>query len=1163
MLVGGNQSPYRAPCAGTVLCGLGPRYQHAKADEKNIEVWLYNGVVPDWATEGGFIAPYERYNPENACSGGVLPECAGEDVCPDPTSSAPPCLAWMGDSSADANGCWFSYQAGAPNPPPDSWYQPQMLTAVGIVNGGENYRVGDVLWLDGGTLSNYIGPNGGSAGITVGAVNESGAITAVTISNAGSYSALPSSPNAVTGGHGTGAQLALTFGNQMMSMAVCFKYGFKNVQAMRQWHGAFGLVGNNGGGELYSCTATDPISGLDVTCFSLLAPYSNTAAQSKYTTISGSCTYSETDASDDDGGENAWTDTYAMTSQVDPMTGRLSQSGAVTGHEADVNSGLALFQLIASFVSSVSDWFGNAIACVLYGTETQSSCVGYVFDYFQYGNAPPGSCEAVDNYIDDNGDTVYYKSYEINFGDGTWATYGVTYDEETGYGNGTQQLYNGTFSISDSGLYTSYQIASDYNGEAGTLFSYAQITDNSFDYYFSFSPFAGTDQEPTTGALINQTISCSISFSGSNTAADVQADMKMLLDYWDLTDDTLYPWRTDPYTSVAPLVTRNEVRGNVAPTYYVGVGSYTDPNAAYYDDTILGRPMPAGYQGAFDFGYVDFEVCDTLDPPGLVQVGWGQGNTGQNGIPLNATQWTNLNLASQFSGGAWMFYMLNPNWEGCGSPTPGTVCIAQKWAETKMGFASQNFFRPAGNDRFAYDEGNVYSISATANTGHGPNGDNQGAQITLEQTDTCSAEVSTGTSGLWGGPAVGGFYKIASAAGNVVTLGELVYALPSNWQSASNDDDFCFGLLRFSAGNPATDPPAILGRAAISAVAEYEGNPAVTELTTVSLPTLGLIQAGIGYDKVDIYDSQMNLLASDYQISRIDDSHFTLPYETTLFAGAAWMMSHGAPAYYWNDQYPKGDYAYTDWTWWPRLICEAARINEVSAGCTGTTGCTDCPDTVTQYQYPFSAFTQEAGCVAFNPCNPAVLCISPNGESFPNGTTYGFPAIEFDEQYGSGWQAEFQQVMTDLLYQSPHYPAMGANGLIWDSASGSWVAGTGCAATPFQWIPDDGSCSTYNASAIYFPHPPMVECRITLPGGVPALPSSPETCGVPAIVIGWTSPVNIASGDCTPANTLTPPSANGLDFAATAWGLWQNECDCIGAGGAFAAEYGNTVGGCS
>jgi len=78
--------------------------------------------------------------------------------------------------------------------------------APAITNPGSGYTVGDVLTWTGGTLS----PGGVAAQSIVTSVS-GGAITGMDVKTVGNYTVAPTSPNAATGGTGTGATLTATF----------------------------------------------------------------------------------------------------------------------------------------------------------------------------------------------------------------------------------------------------------------------------------------------------------------------------------------------------------------------------------------------------------------------------------------------------------------------------------------------------------------------------------------------------------------------------------------------------------------------------------------------------------------------------------------------------------------------------------------------------------------------------------------------------------------------------------------------------------------------------------------------------------------------------------------------------------------------------------------
>jgi len=69
------------------------------------------------------------------------------------------------------------------------------------------------------------------------------------------------------------------------------------------------------------------------------------------------------------------------------------------------------------------------------------------------------------------------------------------------------------------------------------------------------------------------------------TAEEVIEDVYTLLAEWDLSDDLIYPWREDNFTTIAPFVTRNQ---NPAPQWPLEraalIPGWTDPDA-YDPDT--------------------------------------------------------------------------------------------------------------------------------------------------------------------------------------------------------------------------------------------------------------------------------------------------------------------------------------------------------------------------------------------------------------------------------------------------------------------------------------------------------------------------------------------------------------------------------------------------
>ncbi len=107
----------------------------------------------------------------------------------------------------------------------------------------------------------------------------------------------------------------------------------------------------------------------------------------------------------------------------------------------------------------------------------------------------------------------------------------------------------------------------------------------------------GTGPRPADNSISIQIASATLSdpFAGADLVDIVQD----LLAEWDMADDLIYPWRLDPFTTVAPLVEYDGVMGIVTPLSGSQNGSlgqgddgWIDPNAERFDGSIIGSPVP-------------------------------------------------------------------------------------------------------------------------------------------------------------------------------------------------------------------------------------------------------------------------------------------------------------------------------------------------------------------------------------------------------------------------------------------------------------------------------------------------------------------------------------------------------------------------------------------
>src|SRR6185437_4186768 len=206
---------------------------------------------------------------------------------------------------------------------------------------------------------------------------------------------------------------------------------------------------------------------------------------------------------------------------------------------------------------------------------------------------------------------------------------------------------------------------------------------------------------------------------------------------------------------------------------------------------------------------------------------------------------------------------------------------ACKYAEALEQWPSQNFAMPAGDAKFWFDENQVFCAVNSSGAG-------EGSIWTLTNSTTGLApDDGTDFSGIWGGPVVNGFYNVAGYSAGTLTLGTKVYDVPSNWTSKSNsDEEFCFGKLRWDTR------PALLGRIAIT--------PDITGTTmtfAIAQPAFGM-NASTHEEQIDLYSSEMILLAENVIAARISDTQFSIPSVQT---SAAFATIHGAAKWYVND----------------------------------------------------------------------------------------------------------------------------------------------------------------------------------------------------------------------------------------------------------------------
>jgi len=651
------------------------------------------------------------------------------------------------------------------------------------------------------------------------------------------------------------------------------------------------------------------------------------------------------------------------------------------------------------------------------------------------------------------------------------------------------------------------------------------------------------------------TVTVTGALSDGYAGSDLQDDLCGLLAQWDLTNDVVYPWRQDEQITIAPVVRWNEVPGTVTPMVAAFTGTYVDGNAARYDGTLHGAPLSAGRGPHFDWTHETWRACQNDTGTARYKYAYGAwsgaahpamtpgyelpdtGDATDSVVPQTATQWTqNWNDTGDLQPG------LIPGWAWMRYNAGTGIMSAQKWAEIKGLRPSANFARPCEQDRLAIDPVGARCATYTAATP---------PRVTLDSATT----IITGDGCVVAGvpSVVSGLYQVTKISSLVYELTTLAAAIPA------------WSLLPFNPGS------GIMGKVRWATAASIGGRISVAAATqsgasvvmTLAAPALYLYSG----DRVDF--AGVAGLGANLAATVTDSTHISVTGTLSgSYSGGGYVAAHGAAAYQWYDDQPKGDFLTIEWQFNQRDFAEQNRINTQA---TTAAGCPDLPasgtvprvvQTTHGMPQAVSALYANQQALPFSVCGPQVACISPNGEGFANGYTMAFPAaLAPDSRYGSMWQAMIMQEMDDPLWLAPHKPC--AN-------NGSGSAPTCCAyvedniGCPANTDDCDDVCAD-GPGVRYYPHRPLVEAREYVPTvSMVTAPALPSDCTIYILNIGDLASSTPPSGKLLlpPGGLGYAPNTSGADpyqpiAADTAWGRYLRAMNCVCTGSNFWLAYQN------
>jgi hypothetical protein len=924
-------------------------------------------------------------------------------------------------------------------------------------------------------------------------------------------------------------------GSQFITPVNCHSQGARSVAAIRFWHGAFGFLSEAMNANVTNCYTCD-------TCPENIVQYAQyNPDQIKYLTATYNYTYDS---------ENEATGVYQSLT-----------AGAVGSRTVNAQSGEITSTLITQetgYGKPYEDTDGTFHYWIQYYSNG-----GAGYSVMEYGDTPVtftnGGTTVVDNDI--SAEPYGYADLagaqdllgELNY---MLEVAGISQINFNTIATQNGWSVSQTFSYPDSYYHNSQTVN-------------ISVTRTNTGYTCNIYTDFISDSAPGSDEYTNDTMTynLNVSLSNPNPFSTLVTDYNNLLSNWPLNNDSLWDntWDTSGHTQIAPLMSRNETSqqqplgfnpytlndfrspiasGSSYNGYGYGQTPWFDPAvwSFWWDDSntsraaddlvrtidgsILGSPISSGSNGDkvqyWMYNYMNWGGCHYNDPDsGTNQFIWWQNKAGAAASwPSTATQMTDNYFSIGTPPQASIMYAdltsINQN-DYCNSPSclanTGRALITYKYAEILERWPSQNFFRPAGNDKFLTDEPNVVCISGSVSIS------GSGQSFTVMTNNGSLTTLSGSGVGIWGGPNTNGYYLV-TVAGHIVTLGVKQFNLPSNITAAidpdTGDGDTYFGALRFPTY------PSLIGRQTFGVLytqpsGSHSGS--YTGSFSNAQPAFGMscLTTPSGSENVDLYDWRMSVTHNNLTVTRIDDSNFGLPYISSIqsgsaYSGSVYIMNHGAPGWYWNDQFPKGDFIRTELLFDNRTNGESARLS--APDCFGNSYITRSTN------LGYAAFTQSQESLALSPCCGPVMCYSPNGETWPNGKTYPFPTFTADQTYGSRWQGNFTQVMDDPLYQSPHTPC-GYDG---------------------GWFEDDGTCMEDDplGQYKYYAMTPQVAARVNVPSGSPALPVGYN------ITLGYANPVY-----STASNAFAPQLYIGFDEFGdpvawySPWEMLNTVCDSV------------------
>ena len=811
---------------------------------------------------------------------------------------------------------------------------------------------------------------------------------------------------------------------EVFNGALCQKVGFKAIQARKTWHGEFAYRDPDRPQNYGRCPAPSAPSGVKYL--------------SKTFNIHLHGTYIVTSLADKvGGGTETWVDTatydvdVVQTWTIDPLSGVMSVAGGCTAgpsvmtFKRSVDGGDPVdVSPFGSFPIANDNWLGAFSSMALFCDNTVGMSGSHGGAHFD-GGTPDVLAAEFHGIWPDIDETIVYPPYVPTVPPDppigvVWAPGGATIRH-------TETLGTDSVTTTDTGFAIELGQERSYTTTFG-----APLPSKPYMVSWSGSNSASVSYQQGDAYL----------------ATTVISQVKDLLALWNLSDDKLYPWRQDRWTTVNPLLSYDEYPG--AQTLPDGPGACDYADTSGHTGEILGKPITGGHpemrldaETVIDnfTDYTGGEVWHLTYPPSAIssvdRYGYDVGTdstvlkfhgvlgadytqdlvagtvTETGGNLLNSASsapydYVRITYTTQaMAGGHFDYRHVNPRW----FDDSGTW----RFDLRMFGAYSGGGFGPDPTD-------NVQPWNATQWTGCTDGQNQDGKAFPHGAFFISDANGATGQkyaeiklplhSQNWFGPC---------GADRDVMVGQ------------SCADETCAptgGAHRWPDAWPIEGDRFVVGATAAAGVVTITMDRAADYL-----------RAG---DSVEFTGDDAAVVGTAKTVTAVGAGTFTYTGTVPDLAVVKRVRSAGAPAWWWYDTDGKGDCLSIQHTRDFRSVSV-----EIDPG--GTVRATQ----LSAYGMPrdVAAYTVSQWGVKFVPCLPAVLCYSPNYDvddpdsidSFGNGITLGFPELSVDARFGWRWQGVFLQAVQDLWYVTPRQPCGGPDSL------------TGVCTNICAWVPDDGN----------------------------------------------------------------------------------------------------------